>query len=191
MEIPLHKKQPKVTYLWPLPLYYKYFCVTFTHFLLIQIFDNLDTCKLVAVSVFQDLAPWFCQSHLLDFLWVEITESPVIWWVPLTTSKYVAFTETVSHFSSGFSEQLTQKKSVRFQHVLFCDALIFKKGAKIKWNWSALISAFSKQDQYLHFRKWKLCFFLFSTANKRRLSEFDLIQHGEYFRVMRPLFKHS
>ena len=33
------------------------------------------------------------------------------------------------------------------------------------------------------------CFFWFSTANKRRLSEFDLLQHGEYFRVMRPLKK--
>ena len=37
-------------------------------------------------------------------------------------------------------------------------------------------------------RTW--CFFLFCTANKRRLSEFNLIQHGEYFQVMRPLFKH-
>ena len=36
---------------------------------------------------------------------------------------------------------------------------------------------------FLH-RFWPL-------ANKRRLSEFNLIQHGEYFRVMRPLFKHS
>ena len=37
---------------------------------------------------------------------------------------------------------------------------------------------------------WPWCFFWFSTANKRRLSEFNWIQHGEYFRVMRPLFKH-
>ena len=29
----------------------------------------------------------------------------------------------------------------------------------------------------------------FSTANKRCLSEFDLLQHGEYFRAMRPLKK--
>ena len=34
-------------------------------------------------------------------------------------------------------------------------------------------------------------FVFFSTANKRPLSELDLLQHGEYFRVMRPLFKHS
>ena len=31
-------------------------------------------------------------------------------------------------------------------------------------------------------RTW--CFFLFCTANKRRLSEFNLIQHGEYYNVM-------
>ena len=39
-------------------------------------------------------------------------------------------------------------------------------------------------------KKTSWCFFLFSTANKRHLSEFDSIQHGEYFRIVRPLFKH-